>query len=90
MPLSASWWSVLLVEETGVPGENHSSVSQEYFDWMTTFTKNLAGTVSIDDEEFRVGLLKDGATSGAGTPYQPFRSTRIHPRFYLWIALCNL
>jgi len=20
-----SWWSVLLVEETGVPGENHSS-----------------------------------------------------------------
>jgi hypothetical protein len=25
---------------------------------MTTFTKNLAGTVSIDDEEFRVGLLR--------------------------------
>jgi collagen type VI alpha len=35
-----------------------SSVSQEYFDWMTTFTKNLASTVSIDDEEFRVGLLR--------------------------------
>ncbi|OPL33400.1 hypothetical protein AM593_06933, partial [Mytilus galloprovincialis] len=34
-----------------------SSVSQEYFDWMKTFTRNLADTVSIDDDEFRVGLL---------------------------------
>jgi hypothetical protein len=23
----ASWWSILLVEETGVPGENHRPVS---------------------------------------------------------------
>ena len=24
-----SWWSVLLVEETGVPGENHREVSEK-------------------------------------------------------------
>jgi hypothetical protein len=41
---------VLLVEQ--------ELLTKEYFDWMTTFTKNLAGTVSIDDEEFRVGLLR--------------------------------
>ncbi|CAC5363540.1 COL6A [Mytilus coruscus] len=34
-----------------------SSVSQEYFDLMKTFTKHLAYTISIDDQEFRVGLL---------------------------------
>jgi hypothetical protein len=27
--LVISWWSVLLVEETGVPGENHRSVSSK-------------------------------------------------------------
>jgi hypothetical protein len=24
------WWSILLVEETGVPGENHKPVSSAY------------------------------------------------------------
>jgi len=25
-----SWWSVLLVEETGVPGENHQTVASHW------------------------------------------------------------
>ena len=35
-----------------------SSVSKEYFDWMKTFTRNLAGVLSVDDDEFRIGLLR--------------------------------
>jgi hypothetical protein len=30
-----SWWSVLLVEETGVPGENHRPVASQ---WQTLYT----------------------------------------------------
>ncbi|CAG2240336.1 COL6A [Mytilus edulis] len=52
-----------------------SSVSQEYFDWMTTFTKNLADTVSIDDDEFRVGLLRYSTDSNVQFNLKDYQSS---------------
>jgi len=36
-----SWWSVLLVEETGVPGENHRPVTYKLFQ-ITLYRVHLA------------------------------------------------
>jgi len=36
-----SWWSVLLVEETGVPGENHQPVASH---WQTLSYKFVSST----------------------------------------------
>jgi hypothetical protein len=36
-----SWWSVLLVEETGVPGENHRSVASH----SQTLSHNVVSSI---------------------------------------------
>ena len=41
-----SWWSVLLVEETGVPGENHRPVASH--------DKLLSPNVSLKMSEIRI------------------------------------
>jgi len=41
-----SWWSVLLVEETGVPGENHRPVASHWQTWshnVVSSTPHLTG-----------------------------------------------
>jgi hypothetical protein len=37
-----SWWSALLVEETGVPGENHPPVASQWVSEWMFFTANPA------------------------------------------------
>jgi hypothetical protein len=39
-PESISWWSVLLVEETGVPGEDHRPVARMYNALHTMISEN--------------------------------------------------
>jgi len=38
-----SWWSVLLVEKTGVPGENHAPVASH---WQTLSHNGISSTPS--------------------------------------------
>ena len=38
-----SWWSVLLVEETGVPGENHWSVESYWPTLLHNVVSGIAG-----------------------------------------------
>ncbi|CAC5426245.1 unnamed protein product [Mytilus coruscus] len=52
-----------------------SSVSQEYFDWMTTFTKHLADTICIDDGEFKVGLLRYSTDSNVQFNLKDYQSS---------------
>ena len=40
-----SWWSVLLVEETGEPGENHWPVASH---WQTLSNEVVSSTLSYD------------------------------------------
>ena len=46
-----SWWSVLLVEETGIPGENHRPVASH---WLTL----SHNTNNIRPLLFNSGLLE--------------------------------
>jgi len=41
-----SWWSVLLVKQTGVPGENHLPVSSH---WQT-LSHNVVSSTSHDEQ----------------------------------------
>ena len=38
-----SWWSVLLVEETGVPGENHPSAASQ----RQTLSHNVVSSIHL-------------------------------------------
>ena len=37
-----SWWSVLLVEEAGVPGENHWPVTSDWQTWSHNVVSSTA------------------------------------------------
>ena len=52
-----------------------SSVSQEYFDWMTTFTKNLLDTICFYHEEFKIGLLRYSTDSNVQFNLNDYQSS---------------
>lgn len=52
-----------------------SSVNTNYFDWMKSFTKDLADNVNIDDDEFRVGVLRYSTESSVQFNLNDFKSS---------------
>jgi len=50
-----SWWLVLLVEETGVPGENHRPVASH---WQT-FSHNVLSSTPLYEQDSKLVIDND-------------------------------
>jgi hypothetical protein len=60
-----SWWSVLLVEETGVPGENHWSVASH---WQTLSHKIVSSTPRPSAKKVNTSFKNVWRTWGPALP----------------------
>ena len=67
-----SWRSVLLVEETGGPGENHRLVASE---WQTNKLKNKAKTVETVPKSNRE-IVEKGTVNTSNTQMYNFPALR--------------
>jgi hypothetical protein len=66
-----SWWSVLLVEETGVPGENHRTVASH---WQT-LSYNVVHLVLIVIRTHNIGVMDTDCICSCKSNYHTMTAT---------------